>query len=379
MTTTCPQATEAADQDSPQPRDSDEIEDRQVTLAAADPASQGKLPSVISFWKKINNDWIFNLAGLLAYNFLLTLFPILLLLLAGVGALIGRISVDAQLKLESAIASALPGDIGSLLVHDIMDNLKGSVSLLLIVGLIGAFIAGSRLFITLENCFGVIFRLRGRNPIQQNLMAVGMMVLYLLLVPVVFLGSLLPSLLLTFLPDAALVVAPQWLTDFAQPLIALIITAFVVGMTYAFVPHRPMRWRTWRENWKGEVVTAILLLLYEAFFPWYRDHFVHTENYGSLGAFAIIILLFFYYLGLILLLGAEINSWAAGQRETASDLPGILHAVQAHRSLVNAAGPTAGLPQEEMQRHHTSFLRRVGNRVWRRFRPTATEESDTEE
>jgi hypothetical protein len=52
-----------------------------------------------------------------------------------------------------------------------------------------------------------------------------------------------------------------------------------------------------------------------------------------------------------LLLGAEINSWAAGQRETASDLPGVLHAVQAHDSTRGAAGPSAGEPQEEMQRH----------------------------
>ncbi len=333
------------------------------------PVTQGRFAALVSFWKKINNDWIFNLAGLLAYNLLLTLFPILLLLLGGVGALIGLINIDAELKLELAIASALPGNIGTLLVSEVLAHLKGSVSLLLIVGLIGAFIAGSRLFITLENCFGIIFRLRGRNPIQQNLMAVGMLVLYLLLVPVVFLGSLLPSLLLTFLPPGTLQAAPQWLIDFAQPLIALVVTIFVVGMIYAFVPYRPRYWRSWRENWKGAVVTSILLLLYEAFFPWYRDHFVHVENYGSLGAFAIIILLFFYYLGLILLLGAEINSWAAGQRETASDLPGILHAVQAHRSLEYAAGPTAGMPSEEMQRHRPPFWRRIGSAIQRRFRP----------
>jgi hypothetical protein len=65
--------------------------------------------------------------------------------------------------------------------------------------------------------------------------------------------------------------------------------------------------------------------------------------------FAVVILLFFYYIAFILLLGAEINSWAAGQRETAADLPGMLHAVQAHRSVQGAAGPTAGQPSEEMQ------------------------------
>jgi hypothetical protein len=51
------------------------------------------------------------------------------------------------------------------------------------------------------------------------------------------------------------------------------------------------------------------------------------------------------------LLGAEINSWAAGQRETAGSLMAILHEVQAHNTTRGAAGPTAGLPQEDLQSH----------------------------
>jgi len=41
------------------------------------------LDTLSGFWTKLNNDWIFNLAGLLAYNLLMALFPLLLLLLAG--------------------------------------------------------------------------------------------------------------------------------------------------------------------------------------------------------------------------------------------------------------------------------------------------------
>ena len=68
----------------------------------------------------------------------------------------------------------------------------------------------------------------------------------------------------------------------------------------------------------------------------------------------------------ILLLGAEINSWVAGQRATATDLPGMLHAVQAHRTLRGAAGRTAGMPQEEMQRHSRAWLWRYTEAVLRR-------------
>jgi uncharacterized BrkB/YihY/UPF0761 family membrane protein len=37
-----------------------------------------------------------------------------------------------------------------------------------------------------------------------------------------------------------------------------------------------------------------------------------------------VILFFFYYLAFIVLLGAEVNSWAIGQRATKYDLPGLL-------------------------------------------------------
>lgn len=315
------------------------------------------LRPLISFWIKINNDWIFNLAGLLAYNLLMTVFPILLVLLAVAGVIIGNLSPSAERAFEQWIAAAFPGQIGEAIVHSLVATLTQSVSVLLLVGLVGAFIAGSRLFITLENCFGIIFRLRGRGVVAQNAMAVGMLLLYLVLVPVVFLGSLIPPLLTAILPKQGHSAGAQWLFAVARPAVSVAVTALVVGITYIFVPNRPIHRSIWRETWPGAGAAGALLLLYQAFFPWYQEHFVHVDNYGSLGAFAIIILLFFYYLGLILLLGAEINSWAAGQRETASDLPGMLHAIQAHRTLHGAAGPTAGEPQEEMQLHRPSRLR----------------------
>lgn len=331
--------------------------------------------SLIAFWIKINNDWIFNLAGLLAYNLLMTVFPILLLLLAAAGVILGNLSLSTEQAFEEWLASAFPGEIGPAIVHGLVSTLTQSVSLLLLVGLVGAIIAGSRLFVTLENCFGIVFRLRGRGPVRQNLMAIGMLLLYLFLVPVVFLGTLIPPLLSALLPAHERDWGARWIVVFAQPVLSVAVTAFGVGMTYFFVPHRPVHWRTWREIWPGAGTAGVLLLLYEAFFPWYREHFVHVDNYGSIGAFVIVILLFFYYFALILLLGAEINSWAAGQRQTAADLPGMLHAIQVHRTLQGAAGPTAGEAQEEMQVHEPSHLQRRTSRLigrlherWRRGR-----------
>jgi uncharacterized BrkB/YihY/UPF0761 family membrane protein len=251
-------------------------------------------------------------------------------------------------------------------VQAVAAHLKESVGLLLVVGLVAAVVAGSRLFITLEGCFGIIFRLRGRDPLRQNRMAFGMLALYLVVVPVVFLISILPTGLVAQVDPHGRSPLGVVLSDGVRVLIWFAAALLFFGVTYAFVPHRRGHWRTWGRNWKGTVVAAVLLVLYEGLFRVYEGTLLHADNYGTIAAFALVILLFLYYLAFILLLGAEINSWAAGQRATAADLPGVLHAVQAHRTLRGAAGPTAGMVHEEMQRHSRSRLVRYAEAVLRR-------------
>jgi membrane protein len=324
------------------------------------------LDTLGGFWTKVNNDWICNLAGLLAYNFLMALFPLLLLLLAGCGVVLQLLSPHAELQLQQTLATLLPGTTGAILVQGVAAHLKKSAGGLLVVGLVAACLAGSRLFVTLEGCFGIIFRLRGRDPLRQNRMAFGMLGLYLVIVPVVFLVSILPTGLVALLDPHGQSPLGVVLSDGARLLVWFAAALLFFGATYAFVPHRRGFYRTWRRNWRGTVVAAVLLVLYEGVFRLYQQHLLHADNYGTIAAFALVILLFLYYLAFIVLLGAEINSWAAGQRATAADLPGVLHAVQAHRTLRGAAGPTAGMAHEEMQRHTRSRLVRYAEAVLRR-------------
>jgi membrane protein len=324
------------------------------------------LDTIGGFWTKINNDWIFNLAGLLAYNFLMALFPLLLLLLAGCGVVLQLLSPHAELQLQQTVAAALPGTTGSVLVQGVAAHLKKSAGLLLAVGLVAAFIAGSRLFITLEGCFGIIFRLRGRDPLRQNRMAFGMLALYMLVVPLVFLISILPTGLITLVDPRSSSLVGAILSTGTRLLVWFVAALLFCGATYTFVPNRRRHYRTWRRNWKGTVVAALLLVLYEGLFRLYQQHLLHADNYGTIAAFALVILLFLYYLAFIVLLGAEVNSWAAGQRAAAADLPGVLHAVQAHRTLRGAAGSTAGMAHEEMQRHTRSRMVRYAEAVLRR-------------
>lgn len=335
---------------------------------------RGGVETARGFWAKLNNDWIFNLSGLLAYNFLMALFPLLLLLLAGCGVLLELLSPSTELQLRDAIAEALPGNTGTILVEAVSKHLKKSVGLLLVVGIVGAAIAGSRLFVTLEGCFGVIFRLRGRDVVHQNRMAFGMLALYLVVAPIVILISIMPGGLVALLDPQGRSPLGVLVTDGARVLIWFAGALIFFGVTYSLVPNRRRDWRGWRANARGTLVASVLLVLYEGVFRLYQQFLLHADNYGTVAAFALVILLFLYYLAFILLLGAEINSLAAGQRATAADLPGVLHAVQAHFTLQGAAGPTAGMPQEEMQRHTRSrWLRYAHMVVRRRRRGTAPE------
>jgi YihY family inner membrane protein len=307
-----------------------------------------RLRSLVSFWIKISNDWIFNLAGVLAYNLLLSVFPILLLLLAITSFALDGLSPGSQMRLQAILQQALPDGTATNLLYHVTITLHHSAPLLLVIGLIFALINGSNLFVVLENCLGIIFKLRGRNPIRQRLMAFAMLLLYVVVIPIMVLSSIVPAALVRFLGIASKNQTAALFVQAAGVGLSVVSALLLFGVLYLIVPNRRVGPG---EIWKGTVVATLLLVLYDVVFPLYVGVFLQPQNYGTAAGFAIVILIFFYYLAFILLLGAEINSWAAGQRETAGSLMAILHEVQAHNTTRGAAGPTAGLPQEDLQDH----------------------------
>jgi membrane protein len=316
------------------------------SIAAHSPSGwERRKQTLLSFWNKCSNDWIFNFSGLLAYSLLMSIFPLFLVLLAIAGLSLNQLSPDALDSLAKSLAATLPGKTGGEIVTAVLANLRKSTGWLFALGLLLALFTGSRLFITIESSLSVIFRLRPRDALHQNIMAFLMVLLYVVLVPILFLASSASDALAHALFPGG---ANAALVRLAGIVSAFMVAVVLFGAIYIVVPHRPVHWK---EVWKGTLLGAALLVLYELLFPLYQNVFLKPGNYGSLAGFAIVILVFFYYFACILLLGAEVNSWAAGQRQTASDLASIIHEVQAHNTTRGAAGPTAGSPEEDLQHH----------------------------
>lgn len=283
----------------------------------------GGIQYLLKFWTKLNDDWVFNLSGLLAYNFLMSLFPILLLLLAVLGFILGERAADVSAHIERMFSQTVPG--GAEIFQAVSNQIINNAGLFFLIGLVMSTFAGSHLFIVIENCFGILFRVRGRDWAPQQLMAFGMLMLYLILVPIIALSSTIPSTII------ALVNPP--LADRGAPVLTVVLgvlvgslAAFILfGAIYLVVPNRRIRLS---QVFPGAVLATVLLVPYVGLFPLYVNLFLRPSNYGSVAGFAVVILVFFYYLGFILLLGAEVNSWVAGRRQIVGDLPTVLEATR---------------------------------------------------
>lgn len=277
------------------------------------------------------NDWIFNLAGLLAYNLLLATVPLLLLLIGGLGLALQGLRPDTQQQLMQALARTLPSEVSGGLIAAVTTDLEQSSGAILVLGLVAAFFFGSRLFITIEDCFTIIYRSKPRSVMGRNLMALGMTLLFLVLVPIMFLGAAVPALLTNQVIQDVWHTQPPGFIGQAAGFVGAYLAAFLwLLIIYMFIPTNHA---SFRHSWPGAALAAILFIVYDLLFPWFASVLLRPGKYGATAGFLILLLSFFFYFALLLLIGAEFSSWLEGHRETLEDVPTLLHHAIIHGQL----------------------------------------------
>lgn len=279
-------------------------------------AGRPTLTAFVSVSQKLSRDHVPKLAAMLAYYLLMALVPILVMLLSIFGMILDGLVPHAQQYLVQELSREVPGarSLIALAQHRLI---RGSLPLTLISTLVSAYF-GARLFVTIEYCFDRIFRVPERHFLRKWLTGLGMLVLFVLVIPVLLVVSALPS----FLSTRGMLVrfAPVHLTALWVWLLSAGVSwgmAFVLFLViYAVMPNRKrpgwQLWQRYHEAWKGAAIAAALLTLYLIGFPLYAVRYVNTANDATTAAMVLLVLVFFYFFGFILLLGAEITSGVVG-------------------------------------------------------------------
>jgi len=257
-----------------------------------------------TFMTKFQNDWSIYLSAALAYNLLLATFPIFVALLSILGLVLGLLAPSATNTVFQGITKALPaGAHPENIIKGVQSTLRHSSGILGLIAVVSAIFFGSRLFVLLDNFFSIVYRVRRRAFIPENLMAIGMMLVFIILVPIMVFAASLPTLAFSVLQNTIFGHVPLLLS--LGGILGSMLAAFLLfEAIYMVVPNLHIRLH---HSWLGALVATVALQFYLGLFPLYVARFLRGPA-GAVG-FTLILLVFFYYFGLILFLGAEVNAF----------------------------------------------------------------------
>lgn len=253
-----------------------------------------------NFWLKFLNDWVFNFASGLAYSLLMAMFPVVIALGASIGFISGDLTPAHQQALINQLSAIFPSVLGSNVLAPAMDILQKDAGPLGLLALVLALYNGSRLFVALEDYFAIIYHTPARTFWRQQLMALAMLLIFIVLIPIMLFASSI---------------------GLGGLLGGVIASVLLFQAIYMVVPNQHI---SLRNSWRGTLVAAIALQIYVAIFPLYIRSFLgsYTGNTG----FAVILLLFFYYFAIILLIGAEVNAfYTENVRAMPKNLADLVH------------------------------------------------------
>lgn len=255
-------------------------------------------------WHEVQKDGLLGRAAQLAYYFLLALFPLLLFFTALIGLF--PINAPTSALLEYA-RQVIPSEAFGLVERYLDNVVHGSGTDVLSLGIIGALWASSSGMTAIMEALNVAYDTAETRPFWK----------------VRLLGILL-TLCLTglIILSATLVVYGGFVLDWATHFFALTLVSeltwrlvrwplaiglmlVAMAIIYYACPdvEQPWRWVT-----PGAVFAVLMWLLVSLAFKYYVQHFGnYNVAYGSIGG-VIVLMLWLYLSGAVILLGGQINA-----------------------------------------------------------------------
>jgi membrane protein len=257
--------------------------------------------AIASFWRKAYEDNLTGLAAMVAYNLLLSIFPLALVALFIAGRVLR--SPDVQDSVLRDLEQLFPSAAETTL-SDAVRRLQQSSTTAGIVAVVAAVWFAMSFWGALDTAFCRIYHRPCRTWLRQKLFALGMFAVVLLFIVASVAVPTLQSLLVTRADDL-----PLGLEDVRDLVYAVTLAAGVVLLflalcaTYLLVPKGAIPWRC---VWPGAFGATLAIGVVDYAFPLYLDN-VTTLRAGTTFVFVLIVLVWFYAMAIIVLAGAVVN------------------------------------------------------------------------
>jgi YihY family inner membrane protein len=257
-----------------------------------------------TFYRKAYEDNLTGLSGMVAYNLLLSVFPLALLALFIASRVLrsGELETSVFNDLQRIFPTAAEDTITSAL-----NKVKASSTGIGVVAVVTSVWFGSSFWGALDTAFCRIYHMECRTWLRQKRFALVMLIVVLAFMAATVLIPTAQSILVSGangLPFGLKHV--QGLVYAVTLAFGLLILFAVLCVIYWAVPNERM---PWRGIWPGALLATIAIGVVDYGFPLYLTN-VSTigQQLGSTLVFIVIVLLWFYVLAIILLGGGIVNA-----------------------------------------------------------------------
>jgi membrane protein len=266
-------------------------------------------------WTDIDHNKVLDRSAALSYYFIFALFPTLLFLTA----LLALLPIPHLLdRLMAHVSDVLPGDAGLLIEKTLRQARRGAHVGLLSVGAVTALWAASSGMRSIMAALNV----ESRSWWRARVLAIGLTIVFSLL-------TVIALVLLVFGQNLGEAIANRtgWGTAFsitwlfARWPVAMFLGLAAISLVYRLAPAADQRW-TWVTPGSAFAVGAWAIM--SVALRLYVGHFAnYNATYGSIAG-VILLMLWLYLSGVVLLVGAAINSQIARAASARRGEPGSL-------------------------------------------------------
>ena len=290
--------------------------ERPSAVEAAAPRRRRRLLSFLrAFWDRAYRENITGLAGMVAYNLFLALFPFALLALFILGQVIQ--AHDIETSVRNDLQHLFPA-VKLQTLQDALDRIQSNSTTIGLAAALGAIWIGTSFWGAMDTAFCRIYHVECRGWVEQKRFSFAMLGVVLLFIAASIFVPTIESTLLSSTDRLPFGLSSIKAIDTILLLgAALFVTFAICSVIFWAVPKGHMPWRA---VWPGAAFVTFAAGLANWLFPIYLANVSSLSRFGSTLGFILIALLWFYVLSLALMAGAVINSLRHELHET-GELP----------------------------------------------------------